>query len=215
MKRSLLMYSFAALVAAIISTPASAQSKKIAPGAYKDKQVKVGYGLDRDQPFSGADPDGTGLPFKEPPPEAVEAAKKAPTPHLSDGHIGPYWFLGTRRLGLRYHARQGQRRRKDVLHSAAGGWSHSDAAKGRSTEEAHGRRESPSVSTRVSGQSERFGGSPKQEGPRLLLRAQGIPARRAAHRDCPNSQDARVPLRHGQLVRAKCVSRGFNRRPAA
>src|SRR5207237_1426605 len=37
-------------------------------------------------PFAGADPDGTGLPWKEPPAAAVEAAKKAPTPHLADGH---------------------------------------------------------------------------------------------------------------------------------
>src|SRR5246127_2268442 len=51
------------------------------------KKVPTGYGLDKDQPFAGADPNGTGLPWKEPPPEEVEAAKKAgPTPHLADGH---------------------------------------------------------------------------------------------------------------------------------
>src|SRR5579864_4817977 len=90
MKRSSLMKSIATLsVVAIwcsMGATAAAQSKKLPPGALQDKQVQVGYGLDKDQPFAGADPDGTGLPFKEPPPAAVEAAKKAPTPHLADGH---------------------------------------------------------------------------------------------------------------------------------
>jgi hypothetical protein len=77
------------VVAAILcstSASAAAQSKKVPLGAINDKKVQAGYGLDKDQPFAGADPDGTGLPFKEPPPAAVEAAKKAPTPHLADGH---------------------------------------------------------------------------------------------------------------------------------
>ena len=60
------------------AVPAAAQNK-LPPGAVTDKKVQAGYGLDKDQPFAGADPDGTGLPFKEPPPEAVAAAKKAPT----------------------------------------------------------------------------------------------------------------------------------------
>jgi len=51
------------------------------------KLVPKGFGPNADLPFAGADPDGTGLPWKEPPPEVVEAAKKAPTPHLGDGHI--------------------------------------------------------------------------------------------------------------------------------
>src|SRR3984957_10000741 len=50
------------------------------------KKVPTGYGLDKDQPFAGADPNGTGLPWKEPPAEEVDAAKKNPTPHLVDGH---------------------------------------------------------------------------------------------------------------------------------
>jgi hypothetical protein len=50
------------------------------------KLVPKGFGPDADLPFAGADPDGTGLPWKEPPADVVEAAKKAPTPQLSDGH---------------------------------------------------------------------------------------------------------------------------------
>jgi len=57
-----------------------------APAPAQVKKVPTGYGLDKDQPFAGADPNGTGLPWREPPPEAVEAAKKGPTPHLADGH---------------------------------------------------------------------------------------------------------------------------------
>jgi hypothetical protein len=74
-----------AIVAAIIVSSAVAQNR-VQPGALRGGQVQAGYGLDKDQPFAGADPDGTGLPFKEPPPAAVEAAKKAPTPKLADGH---------------------------------------------------------------------------------------------------------------------------------
>src|SRR5690348_6403924 len=61
-----------------VPSPAAAQTKS-------DQHVQVGYGLDKDQPFAGADPDGTGLPWKEPPAAEVEAAKQAPTPHLADG----------------------------------------------------------------------------------------------------------------------------------
>src|SRR6202049_2810713 len=86
MKRSFPMYCVAIVATLAVSGPAAAQKKKLPPGAIQDKKVQVGYGLDKDQPFAGADPDGTGLPFKEPPPAAVEAAKKAPTPHLTDGH---------------------------------------------------------------------------------------------------------------------------------
>src|SRR5579863_8027749 len=57
-----------------------------APAATQGKKVPTGYGLDKDQPFAGADPNGTGLPWREPPPEEVEAARKGPTPHLADGH---------------------------------------------------------------------------------------------------------------------------------
>src|ERR1039458_2037898 len=57
-----------------------------APTPKQVKKVPTGYGLDKDQPFAGADPNGTGLPWREPPPEAVEAARKGPTPHLADGH---------------------------------------------------------------------------------------------------------------------------------
>ena len=86
MKRSFFEFSVAVTMAASISIPASAQNRNLAPGAIQNNKVTVGYGLDKDQPFAGADPDGTGLPFKEPPREAVEAARKAPTPHMSDGH---------------------------------------------------------------------------------------------------------------------------------
>ena len=87
MKGSLLVYSVAATMGmASLSIPAAAQNHKVSPGAPRAKEVRVGYGLDKDQPFAGADPDGTGLPFKEPPAEAVAAAKKAPTPHMIDGH---------------------------------------------------------------------------------------------------------------------------------
>ena len=86
MNRSYLKYSLAVIVAAWLASTAAAQNSKPAPGAVPAGKVQVGYGLDRDQPFAGADPDGTGLPFKEPPPEAVAAARKAPTPHLIDGH---------------------------------------------------------------------------------------------------------------------------------
>src|SRR6202521_1610091 len=83
-------YTVATLVAVAIlcstSAPAAAQSRKVPLGAINDKKVQTGYGLDKDQPFAGADPDGTGLLFKKPPPLAVEPAKKAPTPPLPDGH---------------------------------------------------------------------------------------------------------------------------------
>ena len=106
MKPSLLIPFLAALIPIAFSVPAAAQSNKIAPTALAGKEVKTGYGLDRDQPFAGADPDGTGLPFKEPPPEAVEAAKKAPTPHLIDGHIDLTGFWGP--AGWGYAVTQGK-----------------------------------------------------------------------------------------------------------
>lgn len=106
MKRSLLIYSAAPAVAAFISISAFGQSNKIDPTALAGKQVQTGYGLDKDQPFAGADPDGTGLPFKEPPPEAVEAAKKAPTPRLSDGHADLTGFWGP--AGWGYAVTQGK-----------------------------------------------------------------------------------------------------------
>src|ERR1700719_2350088 len=110
MKRSSLMNSVATLAAVAIwgsmGGAAFAQSKKLPPGAVNDKKVEVGYGLDKDQPFAGADPGGTGLPFKEPPPAAVEAAKKAPTPHLTDGHpdLTGFWAPG----GWGYAVTQGK-----------------------------------------------------------------------------------------------------------
>src|SRR3979490_2918279 len=72
-----------ALLVCLIPALGAAQT---APTPAQTKKVPTGYGLDKDQPFAGADPNGTGLPWKEPPPEAVEAAKKGPTPHLTDGH---------------------------------------------------------------------------------------------------------------------------------
>jgi len=86
MNRSLLECVLALLLAASFRVPAAAQNKNSQPGALPGSKVQVGYGLDKDQPFAGADPDGTGLPFKEPPPEAVAAARKAPTPRMIDGH---------------------------------------------------------------------------------------------------------------------------------
>ena len=74
--------SFLTLIAAAMCFA----QNRVPPGALQGKQVQTGYGLDKDQPFAGADPDGTGLPFKEPPSDAVAAAKKAPTPRLADGH---------------------------------------------------------------------------------------------------------------------------------
>src|SRR5580700_5987991 len=71
-----------ALVAACLIPAFGAAQTAPAQG----KKVPTGYGLDKDQPFAGADPNGTGLPWKEPPPEAIEAARKGPTPHLADGH---------------------------------------------------------------------------------------------------------------------------------
>lgn len=85
---------------------AAAQTNKLPPGAILDKKVQTGYGLDKDQPFAGADPDGTGLPFKEPPPEAVEAAKKGPTPKMMDGHIDLTGFWGP--AGWGYAVTQGK-----------------------------------------------------------------------------------------------------------
>src|SRR5438477_2945963 len=79
MKRSFFLFSVTALAVVVACAPASAQKPA-------GKKVAVGYGLDKDQPVAGADPDGTGLPWKEAPPEAVAAAKQAPTPHLADGH---------------------------------------------------------------------------------------------------------------------------------
>lgn len=63
----------------------AAQNDKPKPGAFEDRKVPIGFGPNADQTFAGADPDGTGLPWKEPPPDVVAAAKKAPTPHLPDG----------------------------------------------------------------------------------------------------------------------------------
>jgi hypothetical protein len=93
MNRSFIVCSLAMMVAASVCSPAAAQNRKLPPGALPDKKVQVGYGLDKDQPFAGADPDGTGLPFKEPPPAAVAAAKKAPTPRMIDGHpdLSGFW----------------------------------------------------------------------------------------------------------------------------
>src|SRR6202049_5342756 len=67
----------------LISGFAAAQN---APAPSQTKKVPIGYGLDKDQPFAGADPNVTGLPWREPPREAIEAARKGPTPHLADGH---------------------------------------------------------------------------------------------------------------------------------
>ncbi len=111
MQHSFLMKSAPAVVGAVMGTVllcgvASAQTKKMPPGAVADKIVKAGYGLDKDQPFAGADPDGTGLPFKEPPPEAVAEAKKAPTPKMADGHIDLTGFWGP--AGWGYAVTQGK-----------------------------------------------------------------------------------------------------------
>jgi hypothetical protein len=86
MNRFCLKYGLVLIMAAWLASPSAAQNSKPVPGSIQTSKVQVGYGLDRDQPFAGADPDGTGLPFKEPPPEAVAAARKAPTPHMTDGH---------------------------------------------------------------------------------------------------------------------------------
>jgi hypothetical protein len=108
MKRSFLVHSVAMLVAVawcLAAYSAAAQDGKLPPGALQGKKVQSGYGLDKDQPFAGADPDGTGLPFKEPPAAAVEAAKKAPTPRSSDGHPDLTGFWGP--AGWGYAVTQG------------------------------------------------------------------------------------------------------------
>lgn len=90
MKRLLRSASLVALAACclayLLAISAAAQNDKPKPGAFEDKKVPIGFGPEADQTFAGADPDGTGLPWKEPPPNVVAAAKKAPTPHLPDGH---------------------------------------------------------------------------------------------------------------------------------
>lgn len=58
------------------------------------KRVPKGYGPEADQPYAGADPEGTGLPWKEPPADVVNAAKKAPTPRTADGHPDLTGFWG-------------------------------------------------------------------------------------------------------------------------
>jgi hypothetical protein len=74
-----------AILAVLFLMCLSAAAQDVQPTQHK--LVPKGFGPDADQPFAGADPDGTGLPWKEPPPEVVAAAKKAPTPHLQDGHV--------------------------------------------------------------------------------------------------------------------------------
>jgi hypothetical protein len=77
----------------LLSISAAAQNSKPKPGAFENKKVPTGFGPDADQLFAGADPDGTGLPWKEPPPAVVEAARKATTPVLPDGHpdLSGFW----------------------------------------------------------------------------------------------------------------------------
>ena len=87
------------------SVPAKAQSGRVNPERFRTKKSELGYGPDKDQPFAGADPDGTGLPFKEPPPEAVAAAKQAPTPKAVDGHVDLTGFWGP--AGWGYAVTQG------------------------------------------------------------------------------------------------------------
>src|SRR5580692_10234870 len=70
----------------LLSFSTAAQDSKPKPGTFENKKVRTGFGPDADQLFAGADPDGTGLPWKEPPADVIAAAKKAPTPHLADGH---------------------------------------------------------------------------------------------------------------------------------
>ncbi len=110
MKQTFLRHALAQNLAAVACVtlacaPASAQTK-LPPGAIADKVVKTGYGLDKDQPFAGADPDGTGLPFKEPPAAAVDEAKRAPTPHMPDGKPDLTGFWGP--AGWGYAVTQGK-----------------------------------------------------------------------------------------------------------
>jgi hypothetical protein len=103
--RRLFTLHCAAVLIAIASVTAVAQDRKLTAGELEGRKVQAGYGLDKDQPFAGADPDGTGLPFKEPPAEAVAAAKKAPTPRLPDGHPDLTGFWGP--AGWGYAVTQG------------------------------------------------------------------------------------------------------------
>ena len=107
MKRNSFFHAAAALAGAVLLCGfAAAQENRLPPGAVADKIVKTGYGLDKDQPFAGADPDGTGLPWKEPPAAAVAEAKKAPTPKMMDGHIDLTGFWGP--AGWGYAVTQGK-----------------------------------------------------------------------------------------------------------
>src|SRR5271156_1815176 len=87
-------YSFASRIASpgivfagllLLSMPAAAQNS--------NDRVPKGYGPNADQPYAGADPDGTGLPWKEPPADVVDDAKKVPTPRAADGHpdLSGFW----------------------------------------------------------------------------------------------------------------------------
>src|SRR6202167_572219 len=105
MMRAFVIHGVAAGIVAGMCASAAAQNRQLRPGAIQEKKVEAGYGPDKDQLFLGADPDGTGLPFKEPPPEAVEAAKKAPTPHMPDGKPDLTGFWGP--AGWGYAVTQG------------------------------------------------------------------------------------------------------------
>ena len=48
-------------LAAVCLIPAYAAAQT-APAPTQGKKVPTGYGLDKDQPFAGADPNGTGFP---------------------------------------------------------------------------------------------------------------------------------------------------------
>ena len=156
-----------------------------------------------------------GLPFKEPPPAAVEAAKKAPTPHLSDGHpdLTGFWAPA----GWGYAVTQGKvsadgktdftQRQEDGPNQTP----EKAAELKRRMEGANLPPYKPEFVAKVKGS----GGAPKQEGPSILLRAQRIPARRPADGDRAESEDPRLPLRHRELFRAKRVSRGLHRWPRA
>ena len=213
MKRSFSMYGVAILATVVVSVPVAAQNKKLPPGALQDKKVQVGYGLDKDQPFAGADPDGTGLPFKEPPPAAVEAAKKAPTPHLADGHpdLTGFWAPA----GWGYAVTQGKVSDDGKTYYTQ----RQEEAPNQTREKAVELKKrveganlppyKPELVAKVKDLAEHQ----SKMDPAFYCAPKGIPARRPADRDCPKSEDARIPLRHGELVRAKCVSRGLNRRP--
>src|SRR6266576_1697479 len=89
----------ALIVVCLIPAFGAAQS---APAPAQVKKVPTGYGLDKDQPFAGADPNGTGLPWREPP-RGGRGGKERPNSAFGRWTSRPDRILGAGGLGLRRH----------------------------------------------------------------------------------------------------------------